>query len=253
MTWQTLQEHEAHYLDRFQDDYRRKSLERLVQRFVAGRRVLELRCLTGNLAIDLTLRGHDVVALDALPQAVQQTNAAARARGIGRDLARPWHLERLSDVVAGARFDTVLCLDTLIHVPDDRTTLRELADVTAPGGRLIINAPAHPSLHGKRDAVLGHLRRYTQRQFRALIEEAGFTVTLLRPWNFLALPMYALMEGLLRWEVPEGLRHGQRGPVNRVTNRLLRWWYLAVENRLWFPCGLTWFAVAQLPEGAARR
>ena len=252
MTWQTLQEHEAHYLDRFHDDYRRKSLERLVRRFVTGRRVLELRCLTGQLSIDLALRGYDVTALDALPEAVRLANASAQAQGISHDLVRPWRLERLADVVDGQQFDTVLCLDTLIHVPDDRTTLRELAEVVAPGGRLVIDAPAYPSLHGKRDAKLGHLRRYTRRQFRTLIEEAGFTVTLLRPWNFLALPMYALMEGLLRWEVPEGLRHGRRGPVNRVTNRLLRWWYLGIENRLWFPCGLTWFAVATKPSSEGR-
>ena len=245
MTWQTLQEHEAYYLPLFRDDYRRKSLERLVRRFIAGRNVLELRCLTGHLAVELSRRGFEVTALDPYGPAVEETNAHARAQGIGRDIAKTWDFDHLTKAVDGARFDTVLCLDTLVHTSDDEALMAQLAQVMSAGGRLIIDAPAFPALHGKRDAALGHLRRYTKAQLRALVERHGFQIELIRAWNFVALPVYVLIEGLMRRRVSENFRFGRRGPINRVTNRLLRWWYTGVENRLWFPCGLTWFMVAR--------
>jgi len=245
MTLQTLQEHEAHYLSFFRDDYRRKSLEQLVKRHVAGRRVLDLRCLTGHLAVDLALAGYDVTALDGLAEAVEGANAYGRSRGLTRDIARLWDVNHLTAVVGEAQFDTVLCLDTLQHTDDADALLAQLRQAVVSGGRLVINAPAFPALHGKRDAALGHLRRYTRGQFRALIERHGFTIERLQWWNFAGLPLYWLLEGVLKVEVKESLRHGRRGPINRVLNPLLRGWYLAVENHLRFPCGLTLLAVVR--------
>jgi len=244
MTWQTLQEHEAHYLSFFQDDYRRKSLEQLVKRYVAGRRVLDLRCLTGHLAVDLALAGHDVTALDGLAEAVAAANAYGGLRGLAQEIAKFWDVNHLTEVIGGAQFDTVLCLDTLQHTDDPDALLAQVRQALVPGGRLIINAPAFPSLHGKRDHALGHLLRYTRGQFRALIERQGFTIERLRWWNFTGLPLYWLLEGVLKLEVKESLRHGRRGTLNRILNPLLRIWYQVVENHVAFPCGLTHIAVA---------
>lgn len=245
MTWQTLQEHEAMYLPYFQDDYRRRSLEALVRRFVTGRRVLEMRCITGHLAVALAKNGFDVTALDGYEPAVQMTNARARANGVGRDLARHWDFRDLLGAVDGAHFDTVVCADTLNHAPDDAALLRQIRQVMADGGRLVIAAPAFPGLHGKRDEALGHLRRYSRRGLRELLERNGFRVQRLRAWNFTALPLYILVEKVLRRRVSEGVRLAKGGPLGRLPNRLLRWWYTTVENRLWFPVGLSWIVIAR--------
>src|SRR3990167_7690639 len=154
MTWQTLQEHEAHYLSFFRDDYRRKSLEQLVKRRVAGRRVLDLRCLTGHLAVDLALAGHDVTALDGLAEAVAAANAYGRSLGLAGDIARSWDVNHLTEVIGTAQFDTILCLDTLQHTDDPDALLAQVRQAVGSGGQLIINAPAFPALHGKRDHAL---------------------------------------------------------------------------------------------------
>ena len=177
-------------------------------------------------------------------------NAHGRSRGLTRDITRFWDVNHLTEAIGGARFDTVLCLDTLQHTDDPDALLPQVRQAIVPGGRLIINAPAFPSLHGKRDAVLGHLRRYTQGQFRALIERNGFRIERLRWWNFTGLPLYWLLEGVLKVEVKESLRHGRRGPLNRILNPLLRVWFETVENRVPFPCGLTLIAVARRTEAA---
>jgi SAM-dependent methyltransferase len=54
---------------------------------------------------------------------------------------------RFADITAlgfgAARFDAVLSLDVLEHVPDYRAALREFARVLAPGGRCLLSVPFH--------------------------------------------------------------------------------------------------------------
>ncbi len=74
----------------------------------------------------------------------------------------------VQDLPPAARFDTVLYLDVLEHIPDDR---REVCDATArleEGGRLVVLSPAHPCLYSPFDRAIGHCRRYTFRSLGAL-------------------------------------------------------------------------------------
>ncbi len=78
-----------------------------------------------------------------------------------------------------AAFDTVVVIDLLEHVEDDRTLAAELARVLRPGGRLIVNVPhARPLATlrplrlalGLTDAWHGHVRPgYSLAQLRALL------------------------------------------------------------------------------------
>ena len=164
---------------------------------------------------------------------------------MGRDIAQYWDLQNLVAAVEGRQFDTVVCMDVINHVADDRVTMAQMAKVTKPGGRLIVVAPAYPSLHGKRDEALGHLRRYSRTQLRTLVEEHGFTIRRMRYWNFISLAPYWLMERVFKRPVPEQIRWGNwNGRRPSPLYRFLGWWYRAVENRLLWPIGLTWLVVA---------
>lgn len=241
MTLESLQMHEAYVLPYLQRDYRRKNLERLVQRHVTGTRVIDIRCLTGHLAVDLALRGCDVTGLDGHERGVELANRHAREQGLQKDIARLWDLEHLLKAVGGARFETAICLDTLNHVENDEPIVAQLAQVLVEGGQLIVAAPAFPSLRRHRDRMLGHMRRYTRRGICRLLERHGFTIQTMRYWNFLGLLPYFLIERVANREIPERLRYGRQGSL---PNRMLHWWYRMVENRLLFPVGLTLFIVA---------
>jgi SAM-dependent methyltransferase len=245
MTWQTLQEHEARYLPYLIEDYRRKSLEQLARRYVTGRRILDMRCSTGHLAVNLAISGFEVTALDGHVKGAEMTNELARRNGVPHDIARAWDLASLADSVGQSRFDTVLCLDTLNHVLDDRAMVGQIARVLSHHGRLIISAPAFPGVHRKRDEALGHLRRYTRRGLREILEQHGLQIEMLRYWNFLALPGYVLIERLFGKQLPEPLRYLRGRFVGSLPNRILRWWYAVVENRLCFPVGLSLFVIAK--------
>lgn len=247
MTLETMQWHESVTLRYSRDDFRRQSLARLARRYVTGQRVLDMRCLTGHLAVELAEAGYEVTGLDGYAEAVQMTNELAASRGIGKPLAQLWDLTGLVKCVGENRFDTVLCLDVLNHVPDDQATVPEIAKALAPGGRLVLAVPAVPMMMGKRDQTLGHLRRYTKESIRELLERNGLQVESIRYWNFSALPVYFLVEKVFRARVSDGLRYGRSKTVGSWPNRLLGWWYLAVENRLWFPCGLSFFIIARKP------
>jgi 2-polyprenyl-3-methyl-5-hydroxy-6-metoxy-1,4-benzoquinol methylase len=245
MTVKTLQEHEAATLGYFAKDYRRKSLEALAIRFISGERVLEMRCLTGELSLALAQRKHEVYALDAFAGCVESTNALTERHGFGKDIARHWDMTGLLAITGPDRFDTVICFDVLNHVTDDEETVEEISQVLRPGGRLILLVPAHPSLHGKRDDRLGHLRRYDRAQLRGLLQRHGLEFELLRSWNTAALPFYAISEFLLKMDVSDKLRYAQDGPLGAALCPILRWWFLNVENRLLFPFGLSYFVLAQ--------
>ena len=68
--------------------------------------------------------------------------------------------------LSGHRFDTILYLDVLEHVRDDRDELARAAELLNPGGSLVVLAPAHDSLFTPFDRAVGHFRRYDRRSLR---------------------------------------------------------------------------------------
>lgn len=66
------------------------------------------------------------------------------------------------------RFDTILYIDVLEHIADDRAELAEAARRLSPEGHLVVLSPAHQWLFTPFDAAIGHVRRYTAKSLRAL-------------------------------------------------------------------------------------
>jgi SAM-dependent methyltransferase len=84
-----------------------------------------------------------------------------------------------------AAFDRVVVVDMLEHAPDETAFARELARVTKPGGRLVVNTPhlKRTALRrvrhalGQTDEKHGHLRPgYTPERLRELLSP-GFELT----------------------------------------------------------------------------
>jgi SAM-dependent methyltransferase len=67
-----------------------------------------------------------------------------------------------------ARFATVLYLDVLEHIADDRAEMAKAASFLANGGSLIVLAPAHQFLFSAFDGAIGHYRRYSAQSLMAL-------------------------------------------------------------------------------------
>lgn len=73
-----------------------------------------------------------------------------------------------SAVPNGEFFDTVLYIDVLEHIEFDREELVKASSVMADDGTLVVLAPAYEALFSPFDAAVGHFRRYTRSQLKAL-------------------------------------------------------------------------------------
>lgn len=77
-----------------------------------------------------------------------------------------------------AAFDAVLCVTALCHEmnTDPAATVRELSRVVAPGGRLLLLEPHHPWLWRGHDRITHTARRFTLRQLRTHVVDAGLRI-----------------------------------------------------------------------------
>jgi SAM-dependent methyltransferase len=72
------------------------------------------------------------------------------------------------------RFDSIVMINVLEHIEDDRATLERLRTALDPGGRLILYVPAFQFLYSRFDREIGHYRRYRRAGLEQLLDETGF-------------------------------------------------------------------------------
>ena len=73
----------------------------------------------------------------------------------------------IADIPAGDQFDTIIYVDVLEHIPDDRVELERAAAHLKTGGKVIVLSPAHQWLFSEFDKSIGHCRRYSRRTLLA--------------------------------------------------------------------------------------
>jgi hypothetical protein len=73
------------------------------------------------------------------------------------------------DVDSRSRFDTILYIDVLEHIEDDRGEMARAAELLAPRGTLIVLSPAFQQLFSEFDRSVGHHRRYTRASLAAVM------------------------------------------------------------------------------------
>jgi SAM-dependent methyltransferase len=139
-------------------------------------------------------------------------------------------------------FDTVLCLNVLEHIRDDRRALDSMATLLRPrGGRLFLFVPAHPRLFGSPDVLAGHFRRYTRRGLIEAVEGAGLVVRRATYFNGLGAIPYFLNSRVLRPRSLGGHVNTQIVLFDRLAVPLLR----RIERLLPMPFGQSLVVLAE--------
>jgi glycosyltransferase involved in cell wall biosynthesis len=154
----------------------------LVSRFehALGRRILEIGAGFGN--ITRHLKGREIlVASDLDPVALEHLKGTFRDDPSVRVASYRFPLEAAArEEVRALDVDTVVCLNVLEHIEDDRATLANMREALRSGGRLVLLVPAFARLYGTLDEHLHHFRRYERDELDAKIREAGFVLEDLR-------------------------------------------------------------------------
>lgn len=88
------------------------------------------------------------------------------------------------DIVSEQRPDTIIYINVLEHIEDDRKELRHIFETLVPGGRALIFVPALPILYGEFDRAVGHFRRYVKKELVEKSLEAGFTIRVKKYFDF---------------------------------------------------------------------
>lgn len=70
-------------------------------------------------------------------------------------------------IVDGVKYDTILYIDVLEHITDDKAELQRASRLLRSGGSLIVLSPAYSWLYSPFDRAIGHLRRYRKRTLQA--------------------------------------------------------------------------------------
>ena len=96
------------------------------------------------------------------------------------------------------RFDSVVCLNVLEHISDDRSALQNIYSALRAGGRAIVLVPQGAAAFGSLDEVLHHQRRYSESELHEKMSSAGFIVEDILYFNRITYPGWILNSRILR-------------------------------------------------------
>ncbi|WP_026341007.1 class I SAM-dependent methyltransferase [Actinomadura atramentaria] len=201
-----------------------------------GRSMLEIGSGLGHFSEQFAQRLDYLAVSDNDPYCVGEL----RKRYAADDGVEVVDLELPAEIVLRQKVDTVVMMNVLEHIKDDVRALRDLADVTLPGGRIVIWVPGYMQLYGDFDRKVGHVTRYTPDTLRAAVEAAGLEAEVLKPINLLGGIAWwaAVRRGGAGYPDPRLVKIYDRTviPLTRVIERVVR-----------PPFGQTVFCVARVP------
>jgi SAM-dependent methyltransferase len=122
--------------------------------------------------------------------------------------------------------DTIVMINVLEHIEDDRAALQNLVRILRPGGQLLVFVPALRLLMSKLDYIHGHFRRYHKADLEAKVKAADAVIAYCRYFDvFGAVPWFILntILGSTRFN-PTLVRVNDRYviPMSRTIERMIR-------------------------------
>jgi 2-polyprenyl-3-methyl-5-hydroxy-6-metoxy-1,4-benzoquinol methylase len=146
--------------------------------------ILDVGCGEGFLAAKIARKGNRVVGVDLLDK---PRRAAALTQYVRADLDQG--LAGVVPALGGQKFDLILLQDVLEHLRAPERMLRDCAGLLKPNGRVLVSLPNVANITVRLALLFGrfeyaprgildrtHLRFYTRRSARRLLEGVGYEI-----------------------------------------------------------------------------
>ena len=144
--------------------------------YVAGKDVLEIGSGVGVYTDFLLKAGKNVVSIDAEPHVIKVLTRKYKAAYPSFEAYAMGAEDKALAENIGRRFDSIICLNVLEHVLDDRAALANMSKLLRPDGTLVLLVPAIKFLFGTLDINLEHHRRYSFSEIKEKLRDSGFKV-----------------------------------------------------------------------------
>jgi len=186
----------ASMLGRVTDDIERTLILEMLGD-VHGKRILDIGCGDGDLAIALSKRGANVCGVDLSAEAID----AARERAREEDADIRFEVADAQNLpFPSGAFDAVIAITVLCFIDNPDAILSEAVRTLRPGGRFVIGELGRWNLWAARRRIRGRMgnplwrraRFRTARELQKPLKRAGFVVETVRgavyypPWGVAA-------------------------------------------------------------------
>jgi SAM-dependent methyltransferase len=146
-------------------------MDEWIQKYNIQGPFLDAGCGIGDVSLHLAIKGWQGDAIDISTQSLK----------IAQTLLQPYpeiSVEQKSiDFDPSKKFNFILLLDVLEHLPDDKSVLMAAARMGFTNAYTMITVPSNPDREWRwDDEVYGHLRRYKPNEIEDIICSSGFEV-----------------------------------------------------------------------------
>lgn len=145
-------------------------------------------------------------------------------------------------------FDVIGAFDVLEHIEQDNVVLSSIYQALRRGGGIIVTVPQHPFLWSQFDEYSHHVRRYSSKELKTKIENAGFKIKKITSFVSFLLPLVMLSRMKLKKPDPQYNHIAKmRVPIwqNVIFEKILDFERVLISSGLSFPAGSSLLLIAQ--------
>jgi SAM-dependent methyltransferase len=152
----------------------------IISPYIKGE-ILEIGAGVGNFTEMLTKVGK-VTLIDLEEEYITKIN-----NKFGRLVSSGYgDIEKKEYFFVEKQFKTIVCLNVLEHIKNDKKAIQNMFNLLSDGGYLILVVPAHQYLYSNFDRRIGHFRRYSLGEVKSTLTKQGFKLKIVRYINWWA-------------------------------------------------------------------